>query len=176
MSTISQLRGAIRSGLTRTNRWRVVVNLPSYAGSNSDGQQAALLARTTATPSSTVGTIEVSWGGRNLPVPGDRTYEDFQVTFIGVNDMKVYNAFQKWSEAMNGSESNSGLTNLDEIMSDITLQLLDVNDVVTKTFVLIDAWPSVVGQMSMDAGAMDAFAEFDVNFKYTSYTQPNITR
>lgn len=172
---ISQLRQAVRSGLVRTNRWRVTITLPGYAGSQADSQQASLLARTTSTPSANVGVIDLTWGGRNLPIPGDRTYEEFTVTFIGVNDQNVYNAFQKWSENINGSDSNKGLTNLDDIMNDITLELLDVNDNVTKTYTLHDAWPSVVGQMSMDSGEMDGYAQYDVTFRYVSYDQPNVT-
>jgi hypothetical protein len=172
---ISQLRQAVKSGLVRSNRWRVTVNFPGYAGSGADGQQASLLARTTSTPSATIGVIDLTWGGRNLPIPGDRTYEEFTVTFIGVNDMNVYNAFQKWSENINGSDSNKGLTNLDQIMNDIQLELLDVNDTVTKTYLLHDAWPATVGQMSMDSGEMDGYSQYDVTFRYVSYTQPNIT-
>lgn len=172
---ISQLRAAIKSGLVRSNRWRVLVNFPGYAGSGADGQQAALLARTTNTPSGTIGVIDLTWGGRNLPIPGDRTYEEFTVTFIGVNDMKVYNAFQKWSENINGSDSNKGLTNLESIMNDVTLELLDVNDQVTKTYLLHDSWPSVVGQMSLDSGEMDGYSQFDVTFRYVQYTQPGVT-
>lgn len=172
---ISSLRQAIRSGLARSNRWRVLVNFPGYAGSGANGQQASLLARTTNTPSATVGVIDLTWGGRNLPIPGDRTYEEFTVTFIGVNDMNVYNAFQKWSENINGSDSNRGLTNLDNIMNDVTLEMMDVNDQVTKTYVLHDAWPATVGQMSLDSGEMDGYSTFDVVLRYVSYTQPNIT-
>lgn len=172
---ISQLRTAIKSGLQRSNRWRVLVNFPSYSGTNADGQQASLLARTTNTPSGTVGVIDLSWGGRMLPIPGDRTYEEFTVTFIAVNDMNVYNAFQKWSENINGSDSNRGLTNLDDIMNDVTLDLMNVNDEVTKTFVLHDAWPAVVGQMSMDSGEMDGYSQFDVVFRYIQYSQPSVT-
>lgn len=172
---ISQLRQAVRSGLVRSNRWRVTVNFPGYAGSGADGQQAALLARTTNTPSATMGVIDLTWGGRNLPIPGDRTYEEFTVTFIGVNDMNVYNAFQRWSENINGSDSNKGLTNLDQIMNDVQLELLDVNDQITKTYLLHDAWPSVVGQMSLDSGEMDGYSQFDVVFRYVNYSQPNIT-
>jgi T4-like virus tail tube protein gp19 len=172
---ILSLGQAIKSGLVRSNRWRVVVNFPGYAGNGADGAQAALLARTTNTPSANIGVIDLTWGGRNLPIPGDRTYEEFTVTFIGVNDMKVYNAFQKWSENINGSDSNRGLTNLDTIMNDITLELLDVNDQVTKTYLLHDSWPAAVGQMSLDSGEMDGYSQFDVIFRYISYTQPNIT-
>jgi hypothetical protein len=172
---ISKLRAAIKSGLVRSNRWRVLVNFPGYAGNGANGEQASLQARTTNTPPSTMGVIDLTWGGRNLPIPGDRQYEEFTVTFIGVNDMNVYNAFQKWSENVNGSDSNRGLTNLDDIMNDVSLELMNVNDVVTKTYILHDAWPSVVGQMSMDSGEMDGYSTFDVTFRYVNYTQPGVT-
>ena len=172
---ISSLRRAISSGLTRSNRWRVGVNFPGYAGDGATASQASLLARTTNTPSATIGVIDLTWGGRNLPIPGDRTYEEFSITFIGVNDMKVYNAFQKWSENINGSDSNKGLTNLDAIMNDLTLELLDVNDQVTKTFILHDCWPTTVGQMSLDSGEMDGYSQFEVGMRYIFSSQPNVT-
>ena len=172
---ISTLRNQISSGLVRSNRWRVLVDFPAYAGSNADGTQASVLARSTNTPSSTVGVIELAWGGRQVPIPGDRTYEEFDITFIGVNDMKVYNAFQRWSENINGSDSNRGLTDLSVIFSDFTLQLMDVNDNITKTFVLHDGWPAVVGQMSMDAGEMDGYSTFQVSIRYVNSSQPNVT-
>jgi hypothetical protein len=172
---ISNLRAAINSGLVRSNRWRVLVDFPAYAGTNADGQQASILARSTNTPASTLGVIDVAWGGRILPVPGDRTYEEFDITFIGVNDMFVYDAFQRWSENVNGSDSNRGLTVLSDVYSDFTLQLMDTNDNITKTFVLNDAFPSVVGAMSMDAGEMDGYSTFQVTVRYVSYSQPNVT-
>jgi hypothetical protein len=173
---IQMLRNQISSGLARTNRWRVLVDFPAYAGTNADGLQASVLARSTNTPASTVGVIDLAWGGRLIPIPGDRTYEEFDITFIGVNDMNVYNAFQRWSENINGSDSNRGLTNLGDIFSDFTLQLMDTNDNITKTYVLHDGWPSVVGQMSMDAGEMDGYATFSITVRYVNSSQPNVSR
>lgn len=173
---ISQLRQSISSGLVRTNRWRVLVDFPTYAGTNADGQQASVLARSTETPASNIGVIEVNYGGRTIPIPGDRTYEEFNITFIGVNDMNVYNAFQSWSENINGSDSNSGLTNLADIFSDFTLQLMDVDDNITKTYVLHDGWPHTVGPMSMDAGEMDGYSTFSIAIRYVSNSQPNVSR
>lgn len=169
MANITAFRGAVRSGVVRQHKWQVQINFPEYAASNDTVRQASLLARTTSTPSSTLGVIEVPWGGRILPLPGDRTYEEFTVTFIAVNDMNVRNGFERWSEAMNGSETNTGLTALDDFMRDISLDLMDVNDNVTKTYVLKDAYPTVVGSLELDAGSVDSFAEFSVTFRYVNY-------
>lgn len=175
MANITAFRGAVRSGLVRQHKWQVQVNFPDYAGSNDAVRQASLLARTTTTPSSTLGVIEVGWGGRTLPVPGDRTFEEFTVGFIGVNDFNVRNAFERWSEAINGSATNTGLTALDDFMRDIQLDLMDVNDNITKTYILKDAYPTIVSGMDMDSGAMDSYAEFQVTFRYINY-ESNTTR
>lgn len=175
MATISELRSAIRSGIVRQHKWRIYFDFPNYAGSNGDSSQASILARTTNTPASNVGVIDLAWGGRVLPLPGDRQYDEFTVTFIGVNDFNVYNAFERWSEAINGSETNVGLTALDDFMRDVTMTLLDANDSVTQTYILKDAWPSHIGQLSMDSGALDTYSEFDVTFRYVNYQIPNVT-
>ncbi|BAU39994.1 hypothetical protein [Ralstonia phage RSP15] len=175
MATITSFRNALRAGLTRQHKFRVLVNFPTYAGNNDSVRQASLLARTTAVPSSTVGVIELMWGGRQLPLPGDRTYEEFTCTFISTNDHTIRNAFERWSEAINGSDSNTGLTNSDDYMRDIQFDLLDASDNVVKTYLLKDAWPTVVGAMDMDAGAQDSFGEFPVTLRYLNY-QSDTTR
>lgn len=172
---ISEMKAAVRSGLVRQHKWRVLIDFPTYAGNNADSKQASMLARTAATPPSTMGVIDLAWGGRVLPLPGDRQYQEFEVTFIAVNDQNVYNAFQRWSEAVNGSSTNTGLVNIDDFMQDITFQLLDQNDTVTQTWVLKDAWVPTVGSMQMDSGALDTYSEFSVVFRYINYEIPGIT-
>lgn len=175
MANVTEFRNAIRSGLARQHKWRCIINFPDFAGGNADVKQASLLARTANTPSSTVGVIDLPWGGRILPVPGDRTFEEFTVNFIAVNDMNVRNAFERWSEGINGSASNTGFVNLDDFTKDLQFDMLDVNENVTKTYVLKDAWPQMVEGMTMDSGSQDSYAEFQVVFRYVNF-ESNTTR
>lgn len=169
MPNITEFRQAIKSGLVRQHKWRITFNFPTYAGSGEDGRQASLQARTANIPSSTLGVMEVPYGGRVLPLPGDRQYEEFTTNFIAVNDHKVRNALESWSENINGSESNVGLSALEDFMRDITLELLDSQDRVTKVYVLKDAWPVIVGQSDLDQGSQDSFVEFPVTWRYINY-------
>lgn len=175
MASISAFRGAIRSGVQRQHSWQVQVNFPVYAGSNDTVRQASLLARTTALPPSNVGVMDLNWGGRKLPLPGDRTYEEFTVNFIGVNDNNVYKAFQRWSEAINGSDTNTGLALLDDFMRDIQLDLKTVAGDTTMSYVLRDAWPTKIEGVELDAGATDSYTNFNVTFVYINY-QADFTR
>lgn len=174
MSSISEFRGAVRSGVARQHKWKVQVNFPVYAGNNNAVRQASLLARTTTTPSSTLGVMDIGWGGRILPLPGDRTFEEYTINFIGVNDMNVRDAFERWQEAINGSESNQGLVNPDDFMRDIQLDMQDTLDNVTKTYILKDAYPTLIAGMDMDSGSQDSYVEFSVTFRYIN-VQSNTT-
>lgn len=170
MASIAAFRSAIRSGVQRQHAWQVQVNFPVYAGSNDAVRQASLQARTTAVPDSTIGVMDVGWGGRVLPLPGDRTYGEYSVTFIGVNDGNVFRAFQRWSEAINGSDTNTGLSQLDDFMRDIQLDLQDTTGATTMSYVLRDAWPTTIAGIELDAAAMDSYTSFTVTFRYVNYT------
>lgn len=170
MASITAFRGAIRSGVQRAHKWSVLVNMPEFASSNDTVRQASLLARTTALPSATLGVIEIGWGGRTIPLPGDRQYEEYTINFINVNDGNVFRAFRRWQEGINGSDSNTGLTLLDDYMRDIQLDLKDNNDAVTMTYILRDAWPVNVTGLELDAGAMDSYTDFTVTFRYINYS------
>jgi hypothetical protein len=174
MANITEFRNALKSGVLRQHKWRVIFNFPAYAGNTDNSRQASLLARTATTPSSTLGVIELQWGGRTLPLPGDRTYEEFPVTFIGTNDMNIRNAFESWSENINGSQSNAGIVDPESFVKDIQFDLTDINDTVIKTYILKDAFPVSISGMDMDAGSQDSFAEFTVTFRYVNY-QSNTT-
>lgn len=176
MATVADFRNAVSSGLTRQHKWNVIVNFPTFAGSNDDARQAALLARTTTMPSSMLGEIDLIWAGRKIPMPGDRTFEPIPVTFISVNDQNVRDAFETWSEYINGSESNSGaFGTLDDVFADVEMQLLGINDEIVKTYILRDAWPKEITGLEMDKGAQDSYGEFTVTFSYLN-TESNTTR
>lgn len=175
MPSIDQFRQAVRSGIQRQHRFRVIINFPEFAATQDVSQTASLLARTTSVPASTLGVIEIPFGGRILPTPGDRQYEEWPCTFLLTHDQALNDGLERWHEGINGSDTNTGLTNLEDFARDIQLDLLDAQDKVIKTYILKDAWPTRVGQIDLDAGATDSFAQRDCTFRYTSIVS-NTTR
>lgn len=176
MSGIQDLKNAVKSGIYRNHKWRVTINFPEFAGAADVIKQANVLARTSKTPSSVLGVIDLPFEGRILPLPGDRTFEELPVSFLLVNDFRVRNTLEIWQEAVNGSDSNT-TTNLDaaELQRDILFELLDINDKVVKTYNLEDAWPSMVDGIDTDRASTDSTAEFATTFRFTKFTT-NTTR
>lgn len=168
MASITDFKSALASGVQRQHKWRVLLSFPaSVVVANDTIREASLLATTTSTPTSQIGVIEVAWGGRIVPIPGDRNFStEMPITFVSVNDDATYEAFMRWQNAMNGFESNFGVS---DVYADIELQLLDQSDNVTSSFVLRDAFPVTVGEKALDATAMDSYATFDCSIRYTSF-------
>ena len=89
--SVQDLKNAVKSGLYRNHKWRVFLNFPEFAGTADVVKQASVLARISKTPPSTMGVIEVPFEGRTVPIPGDRSFEEFAVTILATNDMRVRN-------------------------------------------------------------------------------------
>lgn len=175
MSSISKVRAAIsrRGGVQRQYRWRVLVNLPAYAADNELARDASLLAITTQTPPSILGELIVPWGGREIPFPGDRKFEPFPITFIGVADDSIHTAFEIWSEGINGTRSNTASYEPEEYLRDFELQLLDDRDNVIKSYTLEASWPQNVGEMELDQTSQDGYSQFTVTLRFLQATNIN---
>lgn len=167
MANTSELKQAITSGVLRPNNWQCIINFPDAIPDVNASNQITALARSTAVPQSTLGVITIPISGRNLKIAGDRTFEPFTVTILGVQDMTVRRALETWSENINGSSSNAAnLVSFDSYTADITLNLLDQSDNILKTYVLEDAWCQSVGPMNLSQEELDTIINFDVTFEY----------
>lgn len=170
MASINDFRSAIASGVQRQHKWRVFVNFPTELGVGSDTvRETSLLATSTSTPTSQIGVVELGWGGRIVPVPGDRNYStELTLTFIATNSNSHYASFVAWSNLMNSYEGNAAGTS--NPYADVELQLLDAQDNVTQQFFLKDAFPVTVGELALDAASQDSFATFDVALRYVHFS------
>jgi len=176
MPNIADFLASISSGVHRQYKYRVTVNFPPTVGDNDTTRTASLLAKSTSVPQSILGEIVINWGGREIPLPGDRTFPEFTLSFINTNDYDVRNAWESWSEMINGSESNTaGVIDPDDYMRDVTLEMLGPTDNVIKTYVLQNAWPKEVGAIALDMTSLDSFSEYDVVMRYINLAS-NVTR
>ena len=69
-------------------------------------------------PASNVGDIPVAFRGRILHVAGDRTFDPWTVTVINDVDFGIRRAMERWSNAINNHEFDSGETNPNTYQSD----------------------------------------------------------
>jgi len=167
MASISEFRSEIAGGVQRQNKWQVTIPFPAFAGDGNDSRTVSILARTTKTPDFTIGEIEIPYFGRTLYMAGDRVYDPIDISFIGTTAKQERDAFERWVEAFNGSDSNTATAGpLSDKLADIQIDLLDEAGAVVKSYTLVSAWPQNMIGYDLDATSADTLAEYTVTFRY----------
>jgi len=170
MASISEFKAKLKGGGARSNLFEVEINFPTYAGGSNETEAGLFLAKSASLPSMTVGVIEVPYQGRMFPMAGDRTFVEWTVTFINDTDFLLRDAFEKWSNAINGNESNEGFSNPVDYMRDIGIFQLDKEKKRVKEYLLQDGWPTEVGQIDVSMDSTDTIEEFTVTFRYLQWS------
>ena len=115
-------------------------------------------------PGITLGEPEFTNPFASVPIPGDRlTYDALTLEFLVDEDMKNYLAVYNWIVALGFPQSYQqyiNFTNQDEISalnelatnySDGTLQILDNNNLVSKTVQFIDMFPTSLESLTCES-------------------------
>lgn len=168
--SIADFKRRIKGGGVRANLFEVEFSFPAYAGGGEESDQGRYLVRSTQLPSSVLGVIEVPYQGRVLPLAGDRTFEEWTCTILMDTDFGLRDAMERWSNGINGLNSNTGITNPEDYMVDIAVHQLDRNKNRIKTYYLQDAWPFNVGPVEESMESTDTIGTFDVNFRYVEWS------
>lgn len=165
---LSQLQG----GGARPNRFEVVVNFPAFAAGADEIRKTSFLATATQIPGSTLGTIEQNFRGRPLKMAGDRTFEEWEVTFLNDTDFSLHDAFERWHNGINTYNSNLS-TSPDEYYSTVSVYQLDGQDNRIKEFNLLLAWPSNIGPIELAQDSNNAIETFSTTFQYSDIDNGN---
>ena len=85
----------------RANLYKVTLTFPTVAVAGSDvTRKLSFLCKTAQIPGQTIGNIQVPFRGRQIPVPGDRTFEDWTLTVLNDDKFVVRDAFERWHNAI----------------------------------------------------------------------------
>jgi hypothetical protein len=163
------------SGGARPNLFQVQLNWPTsittsamYGASDTDSD--ILMIKAAALPASVLGTIEVPFRGRKLKVAGDRTYETWTITVINDVNMDLRNKFELWMDLISRNAANykdiAGL----EYMQDLSVDQLDAQQNIVKTYKIYDAYPINVSAIELNYETNDTVEEFTVEFNYQYWT------
>ena len=84
--------------------------------------------------------------------------------------LKLRQYFERWSDAMNNRVNNGGLLTPAAYQCDLTVQQLDRNDAVLRTYNILNAFPINVSEIALAYGQNDVISEFTVTFQYSHFT------
>ena len=160
---VDDFKSKLVGGGARPNLFKVTLNFPGYAGG--DVELTSFLCKAAALPGSTVGTVIVPFRGRQLKIAGDRTFDTWTVTILNDTDFNVRNAMERWMNGINSHSANTGLVNPVDYQADLTVEQLDRDGSVLKTYNFRGTFPTNIAAIELSYEAVDVVEEFAVEFQ-----------
>lgn len=172
MFQVDTLKDNLKSGGARANLFNTQWTFPAGIEVAGAGRECEILCKAASLPSSVVGQIDVPFRGRQLKVAGDRTFENWTVTFINENNFTIRNSFEKWMSLLNQHKAGTGNHTLAEYYTTLTVQQLQRSEAggVIKEIKIVDAFPVNVSAIDLSYDTTDTIEEFTVEFAYQYWT------
>ena len=170
MANIDDFKANLIGGGARANQFRVTITPPSGIAIGLDVRRASFLVTASILPASTLGEIAVPFRGRNIYVSGDRPAPDtWSTTFYNDTDFMIRNAMERWNNGINDFANNTGVTSPSDYQTDLTVEQLDRDDTILKTYILRNCFPLSVGDIALSSAEATEIETFDVTWKYQHF-------
>ena len=170
MALIDEFKANLIGGGARANQFRVTVTPPPGIAIGLDVRMASFLVRASNLPAQTLGEIAVPFRGRQIYIAGDRTFDEtWTTTFLNDTDFMVRTAIELWMNGINDLADNTGVIAPADYQTDLTVEQLDRDDTVLKTYIFRSAWPTSTSAIELSSDQADAIEEFEVTWRYQHF-------
>ena len=174
MATLDEFKANLIGGGARANQFRVTFNTPGAIATGLDVRKASFLIKAAALPGQTITEIAVPFRGRSLYIAGDREFETWDTTVINDTDFNIRNAMERWLNAINDTVTNTGLSNVADYTADLTVEQLDRDDTVLKSYILRNCMPQGTGAIELSYETANAIEEFTVTWRYSHFEASSV--
>ena len=170
---IDNLKGKLQGGGARANLFKTTFTGPFV---DTVADISSHLCKAAQLPGSTVGVVPIAYRGQVLKVAGDRTYENWTVTFINDEGFDIRDAFERWMNVINQHVEGEGSINPEDYQATMQVDQLSRNGGdPAKTVVINGAFPVAISAIDLSYETTDAIEEFTVEFAYQYWTSVGTT-
>jgi len=160
---VDDFKSKLKGGGARPNLFKCNVNFPAYA--LGDAELTSFMIKAAALPVSEISQITVPFRGRQLKIAGDRTFAEWTVTIINDTGFEVRNAMERWMNGINSHQENTGLNDPALYQSDLSVDQLDRDGTVLKTYNFRSCFPTNISEIAVSYDTVDTVEEFTVTFQ-----------
>ena len=166
---VNQFRSQLTGDGARPNLFEVSMPFPAFALPGNAQTKMTFMCKTAQLPGSTLGTVPVSYFGRELKFVGNRTFADWTVTVINDEDFVIRNAFERWMNGINSHNLNirnpvAG-TPLGYTVDGTVTQFGKAGSTL-KQYKFVGLFPTDITPIDVDWGSNDTIEEFTVTLSY----------
>ena len=170
MANIDDFKANLIGGGARANQFRVTITPPTGIATGLDVRRTSFLVKSSSLPALTLTEIAIPFRGRNIYIAGDRTApETWSTTFLNDTDFMIRDAMERWSNGINDLADNTGVVAPSDYQTDLSVEQLDRDDTVLKSYVFKSAWPTTVATIALDTAEAAAIEEFEVTWRYQHF-------
>ena len=170
MPNIDDFKANLIGGGARANQFRVTITPPPGIAIGLDVRRTSFLVKSSTLPALTLTEIAIPFRGRNIYIAGDRTApETWSTIFLNDTDFMIRNAMERWSNGINDLADNTGVIAPSDYQTDLTVEQLDRDDTVLKSYIFKSAWPTTVASIALDTAEAAAIEEFEVTWRYQHF-------
>ena len=145
------------------------------------GEEAGILCKNAQLPASNLGQIPVNFLGRQIKLPGTRTYEDLSLTFYNDENFKIRHNIEKWMHSIGkfqsafGNKVRIGKEGTSASSCTIKVSQLSKDNTTLRTYQFHYAFPTIAAAIDLGYDQADAIEEFAVTFAYSYFDIPEAT-
>lgn len=163
---ITEFQGQMTGGGARANLFQVTIDNPVDRGAFI---KTSFMVSAAQIPEATLGTATVNYFGRQVKLAGNRTFTDWEVTILNDEDFLIRDGMERWSNAINGLQSNlrsPGLATTAQYKTNATVTQFAKTGEPIRTYNFVGIFPITVGAIALDWGTNDQVETFPVTFAY----------
>ena len=170
MAQIDDFKANLIGGGARANQYRVTITPPTGIATGMDVRRTSFLVTASNLPAQTLGEIAIPFRGRSIYIAGDRTFDEgWTTSFMNDTDFMIRNAMERWSNGINDLADNTGVIAPADYQSDLTVEQLDRDDTILKSYIFRSAWPVTVAAIELTSDAAADIETFEVTWRYQHF-------
>ncbi len=176
MGNIDDFKANLIGGGARANQYRVTVVPPPGIATGLNIRRTSFLVTASNLPASTLGEIAIPFRGRNIYISGDRPAPDtWSTTFYNDTDFMIRNAMELWQNGINSYVDNTGVISPSDYQTDLTVEQLDRDDTVLKSYIFRNAFPLTIGQIDLSSAEATEIETFPITWRYQHFEPSGVS-
>ena len=170
MAAIDDFKANLIGGGARANQYKVKITAPTGIEIGMDVRRTSFLVTGSSLPAMTLTPIAIPFRGRSIYIAGDREFgTEWTTTFINDTDFMIRTGMERWNNGINDLAAGTGVIAPADYQTDLTVEHLDRDDTVLKSYIFRNAWPTTISAIELTNEAADAMETFDVTWRYQHF-------
>lgn len=176
MAMIDDFKANLIGGGARSNQYRVTITPPPGIATGLDVRRTSFLVKGASLPAQKLGEIKIDFRGRSIYIAGDRPDpETWSTSVINDTDFMVRNGIERWMNGINDLANNTGVVAPSDYQADMTVEQMDRDDTVLKSYIFRSAWPTEITAIELTSAAADAIESFEITWRYQHFEASGVS-